>query len=271
MERLIESLKELGFNTYEAKVYLGLLKKYPATAYEVSKNAQVPQARTYDTLKVLADKQIVTTATEKPIRYTPIKPTELTKKYRRKIVSNIDYLEKHLPQIKSEYIEPIITLKGIDNIKAKLIEIIDNAKEEIYLEIWSDDFKEIEPHLRDAYNRNVEIRIVGYNNFKSKFGLVYEHPYSQKLEEHFEGRIAAIASDSKEAFYTKMFSPDDDHLTNIYTQNTDIVYLIKGMITHDMFILDIQETLMNELTYAYGKGLKRLYDRVLGMNNYYKA
>ncbi len=56
MTKLIESLKEIGFNTYEAKVYIALLKKHPATGYEISKLSEVPQARTYDTLNVLGDK-----------------------------------------------------------------------------------------------------------------------------------------------------------------------------------------------------------------------
>lgn len=271
MDKLVKGLKELGFNTYESKVYLGLLKKFPATAYEVSKISKVPQARTYDTLKVLADKQIVTATAEKPVRYTPIKPTDLTKIYKRKMISNIDYLEKHLPKVKKDYVEPIQTIQGTDDVKSKLTEIIDNANKEIYIEIFSEDFKDIESNLRDAYNRNVEVRIVGYNNFKSKFGLVYEHPYSQKIEKYFNGRIIAVASDDKEAFYGRMSSVDENDFTSIWTKNRDIVFLIKEMIVHDMFILDIQETLPSELTYAYGKGLKRLYDRVLGMNNIYKG
>lgn len=271
MEKVIESLKSLGFNTYEARVYVGLLKKYPATAYEVSKSAKVPQPRTYDTLKVLADKQIVIPSTNKPVQYTPIKPSELTKKYKRKINTNIEYLEKHLPQIKDDYVEPIHTIKGIDDIKSKLVEIINNAKKEIYIEIWSEDFKYLEPYLRNAYNKNVEIRMVGYNNFKSNFGLVYEHPYSQKLEKYFNGRIIALSSDEKEAFYGRMSFENDDNPTVVWTKNKDMIFLIKEMIVHDMFILDIQETLPNELTYAYGKGLKRLYDRILGLNNIYKS
>ena len=61
MADLVEKLKEIGFNSYEAKVYIALLKKYPATGYEVSKLANIPQARTYDTLKVLEQKNIVAT------------------------------------------------------------------------------------------------------------------------------------------------------------------------------------------------------------------
>ena len=68
MDKLIENLKEVGLNTYEAKVYLALLKKFPATGYEVSKLADIPQSRTYDTLKILTNKQIVTATTDKTKR-----------------------------------------------------------------------------------------------------------------------------------------------------------------------------------------------------------
>ena len=83
MNDLIESLKELGFNSYEAKVYMALLKKYPATGYEVAKNADIPQSRAYDTLKALEHKKIVSGTNEKPQTFIPIKPKELTKRYNR--------------------------------------------------------------------------------------------------------------------------------------------------------------------------------------------
>ena len=53
MDEIVEKLKELGLNSYEAKVYVALLKKYPATGYEIGKIADIPQARAYDTLKSL--------------------------------------------------------------------------------------------------------------------------------------------------------------------------------------------------------------------------
>ena len=73
MDELVEKLKELGFNSYEARVYIALLKKYPATGYEISKLADIPQARAYDTLKALESAQIVISSKNKPITYTPIK------------------------------------------------------------------------------------------------------------------------------------------------------------------------------------------------------
>lgn len=133
MADLVEKLKEIGFNTYEAKVYIALLKKYPATGYEVSKLANIPQSRTYDTLKVLEEKKVVVSANTKPVTYTPIRPKQLTSSYMKKINSTINYLDKHLPEVKDNYNEPIITVNGKQNIQDKVIEVIQNANEKF---IW---------------------------------------------------------------------------------------------------------------------------------------
>ena len=88
MDEIIEKLKEIGLNEYQSKVYVALLKKFPATGYEVSKLANIPQSRTYDTLKNLETMHIVIPSNTKPVTYTPIKPKELTKRYKRKICGN---------------------------------------------------------------------------------------------------------------------------------------------------------------------------------------
>ena len=105
MADLVEKLKEIGFNTYEAKVYIALLKKYPATGYEVAKLANIPQSRTYDTLKVLEEKNIVVSTNEKPQMYTPIKPKQLTARYQKKVNSTINFLDKHLQEVKDSLLQ----------------------------------------------------------------------------------------------------------------------------------------------------------------------
>ena len=74
MDQIIESLKDMGFNTYEAKVYLALLKHHPATGYEISKESGVPQARAYDTLKALETSKAVVSLGGKPTQYLPVSP-----------------------------------------------------------------------------------------------------------------------------------------------------------------------------------------------------
>ena len=271
MADLVEKLKEIGFNTYEAKVYIALLKKYPMTGYEAAKIANIPQARTYDTLKALEEKGVVAPSNTKPVSYTPIKPKQLLSSYQRKMNSTITYLEKHLPEVKNDYNEPIITITGIQNIRNKVLEVIQNAKREIYMEVWSQDFKFFEQELLNAYNRNVEIRIVGYDNFSSKFGLVFEHAFARDIEMSLGGRMVIIAADDSEGVVGKISSyKNEAEDTNIiWTQNKSIVFIIKEFIVHDMYLIDVEENLIEQMKYIYGKGFKRLKDKVLGANSLY--
>ena len=271
MADLIGKLKEIGFNTYEAKVYISLLKKYPATGYEVAKLANIPQSRTYDTLKVLEEKNIVIATNTKPVSYTPIKPKQLTSGFLKKINSTVNYLDKHLPDVKEDYNEPIITLTGKQNIQDKIKEVIQNAKREIYIEIWNQDFKTFEQDLLNAYNRNVEIRIVGYDNLNSRFGLIFEHAFAHDIELSLGGRMIIIATDDNEGIIGKISSLKNDVEDSniIWTKNQGIVFIIKEFIVHDMYLIDVEENLLEQMKYIYGKGFKRLKDKVLGSNATY--
>ena len=271
MADLVEKLKELGFNTYEAKVYIALLKKYPATGYEVAKLSNIPQSRTYDTLKVLESKNIIAATNTKPVSYTPIKPKQLLSEYQRKITSTINYLGKHLPEVKENYNEPIINVNGAQNIQDKIREVIHNSQREIYLEIWQQDFALFEKDLLDAYNRNVEIRIVGYDNFQTRFGLVFKHAFAKDIEMSLGGRMIILASDDSEGIIGKISSVKNEEQDTgiVWTKNHSIVFIIKEFIVHDMYLIDVEENLVEQMKYIYGKGFKRLKDKVLGANATY--
>ena len=176
MDEIVEKLKEIGLNEYQSKVYIALLKKFPATGYEISKLANIPQSRAYDTLKALESMHIVIPSNTKPVTYTPIKPKELTKRYKRKIDSTINFLEKKLPNVKEEeYTEPILSISGRTKILDKIIEIIKNAQKTIFISLWAQDFKYLETYLLDAYNRGLDIKIVKYDNFTCNFGKTFQH------------------------------------------------------------------------------------------------
>ncbi|CCY23919.1 MAG: TrmB family transcriptional regulator [Brachyspira sp.] len=270
MDEIIESLKEIGLNGYEAKVYLALLKKYPATGYEVSKLANIPQSRAYDTLKALELANIVTGSNTKPVTYSPIKPKELTKRYKRKITSTLDFLEKKLPNVKDDYTEPILTVSGTNAIHSKIIEIIKSASKEIFIEVWSQDFKYFENYLFDAYNRGLDIKIVGYDNFSCNFGTVFCHAGGREIEYSLGGKMIFLAADNTEGIFGKTQTNKGDNSHIIWTKNEDIVFLIKEFIVHDMYLIDIEEQFPEQLKYFYGKGMKKLKDKVLGGNGFYK-
>jgi len=264
MEDLIEKLKDLGLSGNEAKVYIALVKKFPLTGYEISKIANIQQARAYDALNSLEAKGIVLPSNSKPVAYTPIKPKELTKRYKRKINSTLDYLEKKLPTVKENSVEPIVPISGSFNAHEKIIELIQAAKKEIFLLISSSDHKYFENVLIDAYNRGVEIKISGYDNFAPTFGRIFAQTPMSVLDNKSSQKTILLVIDNSEGIYGALKpNPKSGDIELIWSQNPDVVYLIKSFITHSMYITDIESNFPEQLKYFYGAGMKKLREKVL--------
>jgi sugar-specific transcriptional regulator TrmB len=66
----------LGFKKYEANVYFTVLECGRATASEIADRADVPQARIYDTLRTLEDRQLVELRDTRPLEAVAIDPEE---------------------------------------------------------------------------------------------------------------------------------------------------------------------------------------------------
>ena len=257
MDNVVEKLKSLGFNSYEAKTYIALLKKYPATGYEVSQLADIPQSRAYDALKSLASEKIVIASDDKPQKYSPIAPKELTQRFKRKINSTIEYLEKKLPDVKEDYNEPLHNISGYENILAKLKEIIKNSKKSIYIEIWKEDFKHVEKELRAAYDRDVDVKIVALGEFTTNFGLVYQHAGAKEIVHNSGSRLIYILSDIQECLFGRI------EYSATWTKNIDVVYILLNFIVHDMYLLDVGQNFPEQLKYFYGAGMKNLKNKIL--------
>lgn len=264
MDEVISKLKDIGLNEYQSKVYVAMLKKYPATGYEISKLANIPQSRTYDTLKALEAMHIAVPSGTNPVTYTPIKPKELTKRYKRKIETTLDFLDKKLPDIKEDsYTEPILTVSGKTKVADKITELIDGAKKSVFISLFGQDFKHLEQHLLDAYNRGLEIKIVKLDTFPCNFGQVYDHFGISMLEHYRACRFIFVAIDDNEGLFGITDNQKHNFSEVIWTKNPEIAFLIKSMSIYNMYLIDIEENFPEQLKYFYGAGLKKLKDKVL--------
>ena len=163
-----------------------------------------------------------------------------------------------------------MSISGSAAVREKVIEIVKNAKEEIYVEIWSYDFKLMEQYFLDAYNRGVEIKIVGYDNLKSNFGLIFEHGSAKEIEASLGGRMIILAADNKEGIIGNSSSVSSENVHVVWTKNPGIVLLIKEFIVHDMYLIDVQANLSDQMRITYGKNLKALREKILGANAPYR-
>lgn len=74
--KVLDTLKGIGLNLYERKLWVALLARGTSTAGELSEIANVPRSRAYDVLQSLAEKGFVVVQTGKPIKYVAVSPEE---------------------------------------------------------------------------------------------------------------------------------------------------------------------------------------------------
>jgi sugar-specific transcriptional regulator TrmB len=265
MEELLNKLKDLGFNTYEAKVYLSLLRHHPATGYEVSKESGVPQARAYDTLKVLESRKVVVPTGNKPVTYIPINPDELLDRCEKSYLSSLDFLRTNLPNIAPDFVEPVLNIRGSKGIFEYAVDIITSAQQEVFLELWREDIELLKPHLLDAHKKGVDIKIVAYDNIELEFGTIYQHALGKKIEEELGGRWIIMSVDNSHGIAGTV-SDNNTVPQAVCTRHPGIVLIIKEVVVHDIYLLEVEKHLGKEMTDIFGENLIKLREKVLGKN-----
>lgn len=263
MEELLNKLKDLGFNTYEAKVYLSLLKYHPATGYEVSKESGVPQARAYDTLKVLESRKIVVSSGTKPVTYIPISTEELLDRCEKNYLSSLDFLRENLPNIAADYVEPVLNIRGTKGIFEYAIDIIDSAEKELFIEIWQEDLETLKEPLAKADKKGVSIKIVGYDNVRLDFATVYQHGLGQKIEKELGGRWLIMAVDNKQGL-AGIVSDKEQIPQVVFTRHPGIVLIMKEVVVHDIYLLEVERHLGKQMKEVFGDNMIKLREKVLG-------
>lgn len=181
-QEVLDSLKNIGLNLYERKIYVALLAKGVATAGEVSEIAKVPRSRSYDVLESLADKGFVVSQSSKPIKYVALSPKDALSRakdnLKRKHTETVDRMDKLIKspvvkELESIYkegftmIQPFDiagTLKGRYSINQQIKMLLKKASSYINVITTSDGLSELySKHynvLKKATKSGVQLRIL---------------------------------------------------------------------------------------------------------------
>lgn len=96
LERAVKWFKLLGSHSYDARVYIALLRSHPATGYRVAKISDVPFPKAYNALKrLVAGGAALVVNDTKPVTYIPTPPAELFKSLRHIFSVTMDRLEEY--------------------------------------------------------------------------------------------------------------------------------------------------------------------------------
>lgn len=198
---VLDSLRQIGLNLYERKLWVALLSRGTSTAGELSSLAKVPHSRTYDVLESLAEKGFVMIQNAKPMKYVAIAPNEALERVKNKIEEDTEITIQRIvefqksPALKElertykkgfELVEPgemTGSIRGRTALYQQLESCFKNAKNSISIVTTPrglGDLQQInEDILRKASDRGVKIRIA------AQYGKENE-PIVTKLKEYAE-------------------------------------------------------------------------------------
>ncbi len=258
---IIEKMAEFGFTKYEAKTYIALLETNKISAYEISKRSGVPQSKIYETVKNLVQEGVIIAQDENPVLYSPLPLKEFIERYRNKMEKNLNILEEGLNKIsQGSTIDYMWHFEGRENCLTKIKKIINNAQKRIALEIWEQEYNQLQEELEEASERGVKIIIIFYGEEIDLAGEIYYHRL-ENLQSYTtkQGRWLTILADRQDCFFSS-FAPESTD--GIWSQNQAFMLMAESFISHDIYIAEIYDKFGKELDQEFGANLDNLRQKI---------
>lgn len=262
----INQLRELGFTDYEARTYLALLERNPATAYEVSKISGLPRANVYTALESLTKKMAVQPVSENPSRFAPIKPKILFDRIASDIGRKCQGVAKLLAtRPVSDATEYVWSLSGEESIREKIDEAINSAKHHIWIKASAHLLDAHLPALRRAAKRGVAILLILFGDEPSisrfRFARnvkVYMHEGSG-LEVGLSNSLVTLTTDFDDAIIINTAHGG----SGAHTRSRPVVDLADSLIRHEIYLAEIFEQLGGAIEERLGPSLISLRRKYL--------
>jgi len=179
---VLDTLKSIGLNLYERKIYVALLAKGVATAAQVSEIASVPRSRSYDVLESLAEKGFVVMQPSKPIKYVALKPSEALERTKDTMKKKFDIMAERIDKLAESAIlgelesihkeglsliqptEMTGTMKGSQIINRQFQSILKGAKKNVEIITTEKGLNDIQSNhfrvLKKLAKKGVKIKII---------------------------------------------------------------------------------------------------------------
>lgn len=260
-----DELVRLGFSTYEARTYVGLLLAGGGTGYRISNGTGVPQPKVYETLHRLVERGAAVQVSERPARYAAVPPQELLSRLERDFRRRLERARTSLDFLPRESGDTTgLAVKHLQSIEAgqeRAREAIEGASTRVYLHGRRDELKPLAQAVEQAAARGVEFVLVHFGAlpFAAPPGRVVRHSSTDgTLYASRDVRHLAVVVDSRWGLWvlSREGRPDD----GFYADSPLLASLVKTYIRHDLFVQRIYADFPTELEEQYGRGLVNLTD-----------
>lgn len=161
-EEAVNALEELGLTEYEARCFVALTRLSKGTAKEISRVADVPRSRVYDTVERLDRRGLVEIQQSEPREYKAVPIEMATRRIREEYDSHINAAENALQRIEepeSTDDEGMWAITQTDHVVDRMLTFLDDAEETIHFIVAADEVvdQRIRDRLRRASDRGVQV------------------------------------------------------------------------------------------------------------------
>lgn len=158
---LIETLRSAGLSPYQAEAYVSLLDQGSISAQDLAKSSNVPGPRIYDVLESLEEKGYVVTYEREQLYAEALDPDQGL----RDMTSQVSQFQSAISEIQSRWTKPSDTsidigvVKQFQTVLGKTKERVISADHQILLACTQDQYVELQPTLRSAFQRGVSVQV----------------------------------------------------------------------------------------------------------------
>lgn len=235
MEALIEQMQSIGFNQYESKAYVALVKLGKSTAYQISKESGIPRARVYDVLKRLAEQGIaIQEEINEATYYSPLPVDVFLASIQSKWKTTFSTIHISLKQVEAVQPAPdnrVVSVQGKDAILAYCETLLEKAERKVIVSLWSGMYEMLEPLLKEAAHR-CKMKGIVFQVEEPIQGLDL-HRETSFVEGIGERKWFILSVDGREMLYGPSVEQRD---IAFHTDDPVHIYLLENYVWHDILV-----------------------------------
>jgi sugar-specific transcriptional regulator TrmB len=259
----VDKLVKLGFSEYEAKAYVALLRESPSTGYQLSKLSGVPRSMIYEVLnKLTARGAAMTVRRGDSTQYAPVPAGEFLDQLlseQEELVVSLKEDVAHL--ISAPDLEYVWNIEGHENILAKAEEMIDQARERIYLALLPVTFPDLRPVLAEAIGRGVRVVLYTVAPLDLPGGLVVVAPISKEALSQAGGLGLILVIDGEEVLIGEWLTATQARAS--WTSSPLLVFIAEHHLRTDPYLPQVLALLGDQALELIQEEDRELFARAL--------
>jgi HTH-type transcriptional regulator, sugar sensing transcriptional regulator len=268
-----KALINIGFSEYEARAYCTLLSNSPANGYEIARRSGIPRAKVYECMDRLVARGAaarVETSNSKAQVFAPADPRILIDNIEHDLKRNLSDVRKELQRHTEtpQLVEVFWRITSTEDLITRAQVLADEAGKTLHVGLWSDEFDEVFPMLKNALQRGVLMSLILYSPHPGLkelqqlgAGAILHGSFKKKMVS-LAGRQFVLASDCEKCITGSVFP--DGKVEGAFTMNRGLVTNALDLVNHEVYVERILVEVGKPVSDLYGEKLEhlRFFDKI---------